>query len=126
MNTESENPTNPSLSSQAANTASKMADQAKAGLHAAGEAIHDTAQQAAATAQGLGSRIRTAAEDLKDRAGAALHDLGEGAANMYRGASDRVRTLGEDSVDYVRENPVSTVLTAFAAGVVLGYVLHRE
>ena len=68
---------------------------------------------------------RKAAEDLRSSAGA--------MANEYRGrfeeikddALDRIRTFQDDGKQYVRENPTKAVVTALAAGFVLGLIFRR-
>ena len=126
-------PKNPSSSKPSGSTFSEdagyLAEEAKERLQKAGEVVKDKAQAAASTVKdtlsSAGERIREVAGSVAERASDAMHSVSDGAANLYRKASDRVRTLGEDGVEFVRDNPVSTVLTALAAGVVLGYALRR-
>jgi ElaB/YqjD/DUF883 family membrane-anchored ribosome-binding protein len=110
-------------------TAADLASKAKEGLRSAGETLREKGQAAVSAAgeaaSKAGERLRDTASSVAERATDVAHDLGERASDLYRRASSRVRTLGEDSVEFVRENPVSTVLTALAAGVVLGYALRR-
>ena len=68
---------------------------------------------------------RKAAKDLRSSAGA--------MANEYRGrfeeikddAIDRIRSFQDDGKQYVRENPTKAVVTALAAGFVLGLIFRR-
>jgi ElaB/YqjD/DUF883 family membrane-anchored ribosome-binding protein len=68
---------------------------------------------------------RKAAKDLRSSAGA--------MANEYRGrfeeikddALDRIRSFQDDGKQYVRENPTKAVVTALAAGFVLGLIFRR-
>ena len=68
---------------------------------------------------------RKAAKDLRSSAGA--------MANEYRGrfeeikddAIDRIRSFQDDGKQYVRENPTKAVMTALAAGFVLGLIFRR-
>lgn len=68
---------------------------------------------------------RKAAKDLRSSAGA--------MANEYRGrleeikddAIDRIRGFQDDGKQYVRENPTKAVVTALAAGFVLGLIFRR-
>jgi ElaB/YqjD/DUF883 family membrane-anchored ribosome-binding protein len=54
-------------------------------------------------------------------------------ANEYRGrfeeikddAIDRIRGFQDDGKQYVRENPTKAVVTALAAGFVLGLIFRR-
>jgi ElaB/YqjD/DUF883 family membrane-anchored ribosome-binding protein len=67
---------------------------------------------------------RKAAKDLRSSAGA--------MANEYRGrfeeikddAIDRIRSFQDDGKQYVRENPTKAVVTALAAGFVLGLIFR--
>lgn len=108
---------------------SNLARDAKDAVLNAGQDIKDKATHMAHTAgeklSDLGEKISTGAGELRDKVGRKMSDLREGAVDLYDKASSRVRTFGEDSVDFARENPVSTVLTAFAAGILLGYTLRR-
>ncbi len=121
-----EDPTDPNTISK---TAADLANKAKEGLRSAGETLREKGQAAVSaageTASKVGERVRQTAATVAEKATDMAHDVGERASDLYRRASSRVRTLGEDSVEFVRENPVSTVLTALAAGVVLGYALRR-
>ena len=68
---------------------------------------------------------RKAAKDLRSSAGA--------MANEYRGrfeeikddAIDRIRSFQDDGKQYVREKPTKAVMTALAAGFVLGLIFRR-
>src|SRR5262245_7357501 len=73
----------------------------------------------------LRDRVGSAAEDLRDKVGEKVTDLRHGAVDLYERATARVRTIGEDGVEFVRKNPVSTVLTVFAAGFLLGRFMRR-
>lgn len=116
----------PKLSDQAA----EMARRAKQGLQEAGEEMKEKAGNLATAAREklseYGGKIGDAAANVRDKVGEKVSDLREGAADLYHRATARVRTLGDDGVEFVRENPVSTVLTVFAAGVLLGYTLRRS
>ena len=47
------------------------------------------------------------------------------AEQAWGDAQDRVRTFQEDGETYIRENPTKAVLTALAAGFVLGLVMRK-
>ena len=49
-------------------------------------------------------------------------DYAEKASVVFDEAKQRARTLREDGEDYVRKNPMKTVLTALGVGFVLGLV----
>ena len=69
--------------------------------------------------------VKQAAGDLRAAATATANDLRDRAEHAYSDARARVRTLQEDGEQYVRENPTKAVLTALAAGFVLGLVYRR-
>ncbi len=132
-NTNTMNPNDPNPSYQPKppldQRAAELANDAKQAIQETGTDLKEKASGAAAIAgeklSDLGSKIGHAASDLRDKVGEKLSDLREGASDLYSSASSKVRTFGEDSVEYARENPVSTVLTAFAAGILIGYTLRR-
>ena len=69
--------------------------------------------------------VKEAAGDLRAAATATASDLRDRAEHAYSDARARVRTLQEDGEQYIRENPSKAVLTALAAGFVLGIVYRR-
>jgi ElaB/YqjD/DUF883 family membrane-anchored ribosome-binding protein len=69
--------------------------------------------------------VKQAAGDLRAAATATASDLRDRAEHVYSDARDRVRTLQEDGEQYIRANPTKAVLTALAAGFVLGLVYRR-
>ncbi len=82
------------------------------------------------------SHVKHAAEDLRSAAEAKAHELrarAENTANELRGRAEdvysdaraRVRTFQEDGEEYIRQNPSRSVLTALAAGFVLGLIIRR-
>lgn len=114
----------------AESAASAFGHEAKETVKAAGENLKEKGQEMAGNLReklsAAGERVRSTVNDLRDKVSGKMHDLGESASDLYQQARARVRTVGDDSVEFVRENPLSTVLTTFAVGVVLGYALHRS
>jgi ElaB/YqjD/DUF883 family membrane-anchored ribosome-binding protein len=101
--------------------------------NAAGD-VGDSAKDFAATAK---EKISSAGEAVADQAsgllGAARERAGEfyehardQAEDLYESAKVRVRTLGDDGIEFVRDNPVKTVLTALAAGFILGFAVRHH
>ena len=66
-----------------------------------------------------------AAENLESAATATAEDYRIKAEQAWDDARIRARTFREDGEDYVRENPVKTVLTALGVGFVLGWIIRR-
>ena len=69
--------------------------------------------------------LKDAANDVKRGVSGVLEDAREKAEHLYERARGRVRTLGEDGVEYVRDNPVKTLLTAAAIGFAIGFAARR-
>ena len=69
--------------------------------------------------------VRQAAGDLRAAATATASELRERAESAYSDARARARTLQEDGEQYIRENPTKAVLTALAAGFVLGLIYRH-
>jgi len=114
----------------AESAASAFGHEAKETVKSAAENLKQKGQEVAGNLReklsAAGESVRSTVSDLRDKVADKMHDLGEGASHLYEQARARVRTVGDDSVEFVRENPLSTVLTTFAVGVVLGYALHRS
>jgi len=68
-----------------------------------------------ASSEGIFDASRTQAEALADQIKAALNDLGETL-------SEQEEHLG----DIVSERPITTLASAFALGVVVGFMLRRH
>jgi ElaB/YqjD/DUF883 family membrane-anchored ribosome-binding protein len=69
--------------------------------------------------------VKQAAGDLRAAAKTTANELRDRAEHAYSDARERVRTLQDDGEQYVRENPTKAVLTALAAGFVLGLIYRR-
>ena len=78
-------------------------------------------------AQGLKEDIKKTAEDVKDKAKEAAHGIGDHVSETASKVKDQVKEqfneYSEDVVEYVKENPLKSVLFALAAGVVLSKAL---
>jgi ElaB/YqjD/DUF883 family membrane-anchored ribosome-binding protein len=64
-------------------------------------------------------------EDLKSAAPALAKDYVELATEASDQTQARLHTLRKEAEDYVRENPMKTVLTALGVGFMLARVLRR-
>ncbi len=87
-------------------------------------------------AKSAADEISAAAHDLKDAAGAKAQEFraaAEEKASEFKHraedavteARERAKTFQSDGERYVRENPIQAVLSAFAAGFVIGLILRR-
>ena len=68
---------------------------------------------------------RKAAKDLRSSAGAVATEYRGRFEEIKDDAIDRIRSFQDDGKQYVRENPTKAVLTALAAGFVLGLIFRR-
>jgi ElaB/YqjD/DUF883 family membrane-anchored ribosome-binding protein len=86
------------------------------------DATKDHVRQAA---EEFRSAAEAKARDLRSAAENKANELRDRAEHAYGEARERARTFQEDGEDYVRENPTRAVLTAVAAGFVLGLIIRR-
>ncbi len=68
---------------------------------------------------------RKAAEDLRSSAVAMADEYRGRFEEIKDDAIDRIRSFQDDGKQYVRENPTKAVVTALAAGFVLGLIFRR-
>ena len=68
---------------------------------------------------------RKAAEDLRSSAREVTNEYRGRLEEIRDDALDRIRSFQDDGEQYVRENPTKAVLTALAAGFVLGLIFRR-
>ena len=66
-----------------------------------------------------------AAEDFRSSAGTMASEYRGRLEEIRDDALYRIRSFQDDSKQYVRENPTTAVLTAFAVGFVLGFIFRR-
>ncbi len=70
-------------------------------------------------------RAGEVADDVREAAAAKADELRMQANEAYKNARLRAYSLREDGEEYVRHNPREALLTAFAAGFVLGLLWRR-
>jgi ElaB/YqjD/DUF883 family membrane-anchored ribosome-binding protein len=70
-------------------------------------------------------QARKAAKDLRSSAGAMANEYCGRFEEIKDDAIDRIRSFQDDGKQYVRENPTKAVVTALAAGFVLGLIFRR-
>jgi ElaB/YqjD/DUF883 family membrane-anchored ribosome-binding protein len=106
------------------------------GLEGAQSHLRDAAGSLRSNFDSTKDHVRQAAEELRSAAEAKARDFRSAAENKanelrdraehaYGEARERARTFQEDGEQYVRENPTRAVLTAVAAGFVLGLIIRR-
>ena len=81
------------------------------------EKVQERAQEFRETAEEKVHEFRGKAEEK-------AHEFREKAEQKYGEARARSRTFQDDGEAYIRENPTKAVLTALAAGFVLGLVMR--
>lgn len=64
--------------------------------------------------------------DIKESLSGIAHTEGDRMRSLVERGKERARTLQHDTQDYIRENPIRTVLIAAGVGVALGYLLGRR
>jgi ElaB/YqjD/DUF883 family membrane-anchored ribosome-binding protein len=69
--------------------------------------------------------LQEKAEDMKRGVGSMLENARGKAGEIYERARDRVRHWSDDGVEYVRENPTTTLLAALAVGFAIGFAVRR-
>lgn len=89
------------------------------------EAASELRSAAEAKARELREKAEAKANEFRSSAEAKVHEFRERAEHSYDQARARTRTLQDDGETYIRENPTKAVLTALAAGFVLGLILRR-
>ena len=89
------------------------------------EAADELKAAAESKAREFRDKATAKAQEFRQTAEAKVHEFREKAEHTYGEARARTRTLQEDGEAYVRENPAKAVLTALAAGFVIGLLLRR-
>ncbi|MDB6155820.1 MAG: hypothetical protein JWL90_4273 [Chthoniobacteraceae bacterium] len=104
-------------------------ESSKQHLKEAGEALRANLETSKSHVKHAADDLRSAAEakahELRTRAENTAHELRGRAEDAYSDARAKVRTFQEDGEEYIRQNPSKSVLTALAAGFVLGLIIRR-
>lgn len=112
--------TNILKSTQADSTIEHMADRAAASVDSALQATRVATDHALESMQSSVENLRQAGPAALSRAAAQVEDLTRRGMDRARDAGVQVKAqvsrAGERSVDYIREEPVKSVLVAAAAG----------
>jgi ElaB/YqjD/DUF883 family membrane-anchored ribosome-binding protein len=77
-------------------------------------------------AKDVASVSESMAADLKDSVGRRAKDVKDGAQAVARDAIETGRQSGEAVAESVRQHPVSSLLIALGAGLVIGQLLSRN
>jgi ElaB/YqjD/DUF883 family membrane-anchored ribosome-binding protein len=89
------------------------------------EAADELKAATEAKAREFREKASAKAQEFRQTAEAKVHEFREKAEQTYGEARARTRTMQEDGEAYIRENPAKAVLTALAAGFVIGLLLRR-
>jgi uncharacterized protein YjbJ (UPF0337 family) len=97
-----------------------------AGAAGAVQGKFETAKQKVSeVAHDVTAKVTEVAGNLKDGAVEQAEHLKEKAGEVYEDARHKVRSWQDDGEAYVREQPRTAVLTALAAGFVIGLLIRR-
>ena len=116
-----ESGTNPNLESAKAHV-KEAAEQLRT---AATAKARELREKAGAKASEIREKAEAKAHEFRETAEEKVHDFRERAEQKYGEARARSRTFQEDGEAYIRENPAKAVLTALAAGFVLGLIMRK-
>lgn len=100
----------------------EAAEQLRSAATAKGKELREKAE---AKAGEIREKVGAKASEFRETAEGKVHEFRERAEERYGEARARTRTLQEDGEAYVRENPMKAVVTALAAGFVLGLVMRK-
>ena len=92
---------------------------------AAGAKARELRERAGAKASEFRGKAEARAHEFRETAEEKVHDFREKAGHTYDEARARSRTLQEDGEAFIREKPAKAVLTALAAGFVLGLLMRK-
>lgn len=69
---------------------------------------------------------RLSFEHAKDAATQAANQVRDRAAEYYSKGKEKVQACEETTEQYIRDNPMKSVLIAAGAGLVIGFLLRRR
>jgi len=91
--------------------------------------VRGKVEQAKARASEVAGEVRTRATEVaggvRTAAGEKAEELRAQAGEVYEHAVERVTSMRGDGEEYIRHNPRESLITALAAGFVLGLLLRR-
>ena len=120
-NPPSESGAEPSFASAKAHV-KEAAEQLRSAATAKGKELREKAE---AKAGEIREKVGAKASEFRETAEEKVHDFRDKAEQRYGEARARSRTFQDDGEAYIRENPTKAVLTALAAGFVLGLVMRK-
>lgn len=88
-------------------------------------AVEQAKARATEVAGGVRTRATEIASDVRHAAGEKAEELRAQAGEVYETAARHVSTMRGDGEEYIRHNPRESLITALAAGFVLGLLLRR-
>ena len=124
-NAGSDIPGNPGTSAIPGSTGSSASANPRESFESSKQHLREAAGSLRSNIETSRDHVRQAAGDLRAAATATAGELRQRAESAYSDARARARTLQEDGEQYIRENPTKAVLTALAAGFVLGLIYRH-
>jgi ElaB/YqjD/DUF883 family membrane-anchored ribosome-binding protein len=85
-----------------------------------------TAQQLKDTASQVASQVRDLGSQARDVATEQYQAVRDGAAEYYNAGREKAQQWEQQLEDYVREQPLKSVLIAAGVGVLLGVIWKRS
>src|SRR4051812_34829028 len=90
------------------------------GAGAAAGQLRDTANQIGENLRNMGSQVRDQAQQVRDQATQKYNELRDQAGEYYDQGMQRAKEWEGSLEDYVREQPVKSLLIAAGVGMLLG------
>ncbi len=100
--------------------------QEKQGNAAGAAQLRDTAQKIGEDLRNMGSQVRDQAHQVKDQAQQKYNELRDQAGQYYEQGKQRAQEWEGTLEDYVREQPVKSLLIAAGVGVLLGVLWKKS
>jgi len=119
MSHETANPTNiPSEADPSQASARKSLESSRQHMREASESLRSNLSTSK-------EHVKLAAEDLRTAAQSTAEDLRTKAETALDEVRQKAQTWQNEGEQYIRQNPTKSVLTALAAGFVLGLIIRR-
>lgn len=115
----------PAATAEAKSKLDSGRDHAKAAASELKSAADVLKQAATEKAGELKTAATAKAQEIKETASAKAAEYRDLASEKWSQAREKSRTFQDDGEEYIRANPTRSVLTALAAGFVLGLALRK-
>jgi ElaB/YqjD/DUF883 family membrane-anchored ribosome-binding protein len=77
-------------------------------------------------AQGAAQSARLSYEHAKDAAAQVVGQVRERAADYFAKGKEKAKSMQGATEEFIRENPVKSILIAAGAGLLVGFLLRRR